>query len=52
MTKSHKNEVPTIDPLKKTVGETVEIWKTFEECTLENYQSSVVEWNFSSKKFA
>lgn len=46
-----KNEVPTTDSLKKALGETVEIWKTFEEFTKEHYPTAMVEWNFSSEKF-
>lgn len=46
-----KNEMPTIDDLKKALGETFEIWKTFEEFTKENYPNANVEWRFSGEKF-
>ena len=46
-----KNEIPTIDSLKIALGNTFELWKNFEEFTLENYPDAKVEWNFSGEKF-
>jgi hypothetical protein len=48
---TNKNEIPTIDSVKKALGETFEVWKRFEEFTKVNYPNAKVEWNFSSEKF-
>lgn len=46
-----KNTEPTSEDLKKGLGETFEIWKTFEGFTKENYPKATLEWNFSGEKF-
>jgi len=48
---TNKNEIPTIEHLELALGETYQLWKSFEEFTNELYPNAKAEWNISSEKF-
>ncbi|MCF6130464.1 DUF3788 domain-containing protein [Flavobacterium sp. AS60] len=46
-----KNNEPTLDDLKKGLGNTFDIWTNFEAFAIKNYPNAKAEWNFSGEKF-
>lgn len=48
---SMKDEIPTENQLKEVLGETFDIWKSFEKFTHEHNFNSKSGWHFSGEKF-
>lgn len=48
---SVKDEIPTENQLKEVLGETFDIWKSFEKFTHEHDFNSKSGWHFSGAKF-
>lgn len=46
-----KDETPTLNQLKEVLGETFDIWKSFEKFTHEHDFNSKSGWHFSGEKF-